>query len=57
MADYLTYAERPVQYTILTRRLRDIARLSENITDPREWEQIGDLLQDLEYDVWEASDE
>lgn len=57
MADYLTYAERPVRYTILTRRLRDIARLSENITDPREWEQIGDLLQDLEYDVWEASDE
>lgn len=57
MADYLTYSERPVPYTILTRRLRDVARISENITTPKEWEQVGELLQDLEYDVWELTDE
>lgn len=55
MSDYLTYAERPVPYTIMTRRLRDVARISENITDPEEWEHIADLLQDLGYDVLELT--
>lgn len=50
--EYLSYQERPVPYTLMTRRLREVARLSENITEPEEWEHIADLLQDLEKELW-----
>ena len=57
MADYLSYAERPVVYTIMTRRLRDVARVSENITEQEEWKTILDLLQDLEIDICKLTSE
>ena len=53
MADYLTYAERPVQYTIATRYLREIARVSENITEPSQWEEVLDLLDNIETRIQE----
>lgn len=48
MADYLTYAERPVPYTLATRYLREIARVSENITEPSQWEEVLDLLDSIQ---------
>lgn len=45
--DYLSWDERPERYTLLTRKLRQVARLSENVITPEDWEALIPYMEEV----------
>lgn len=50
--DYLTYTQRPVPYTLATRKLRDLARISELCETSEDWEDLLDKLEQTKDYIW-----
>ena len=45
--DYLSWDERPERYTLLTRKLRQVARLSENVITPEDWKALIPYMEEV----------
>ena len=55
--DYKGYSERPVTFTLATRQLREVARVSEGCDTLEEWEEVLDLIEQAKNEVlaWMSS--
>jgi len=50
-AEYLPVSTRGRAYTLMTRKLRDAARISEVCNTPQSWEQMLDVLDVLKGEI------